>query len=422
VRRILFVFPNAWDRKQLSACRDAWAPRYEVAFAEPTDEDCPWDFDVLSFIDEMVREHAEDIAGVSSSSDYPGATVAAAIATRLGLAGSLPERVIGCSHKYYSRLTQRAAVPEATPRFWLIDPRDPQTWSPVEFPCYIKPVKGAFSIMSRPLDSREDLQRFLSRPSVHEFLENYVAIFNRLVRALTEFDVDGHYFLAEELFRGAQVTLEGFVYRGHTEVLGIVDSETHSGTGSFIRFDYPSRMPLPVQERMAQVASRAVEALGLENTLFNIEMIYDREADRIGIIEVNPRICGQFADLYQKVDGINGYEVALSLAAGGRPAVHRGEGSFKVAASFPLRIFEPSRVLRAPSETDLRSIESEFAGALIWSECEQDQELTNFERVEDGKSYRYAIVNIGGQDGQDLESTYCRVLRRLDFQFLRLRR
>jgi hypothetical protein len=422
MKKILIVFPNAWDRKQLSACRDAWSRHYEVSFAEPTDEDCPWDFDVLTFIDQMVRDHEDDIAGVTSSSDYPGATVAAAIATRLGLTGSLPERVIGCSHKYYSRLTQRAVVPEATPRFWLLDPRDPRTWSAVEFPCYIKPVKGAFSIMSRRLDSPEELQRFLGRTSVQEFLKYYVAIFNSLVGALTEFDIDGRHFLAEELFRGTQVTLEGFVHRGHPEVLGIVDSETHSGTGSFIRFDYPSKMPLPIQERMSQIASRAVEALGLEDSMFNIEMIYDRETDRIGIIEVNPRICGQFADLYQKVDGTNGYEVALSLAAGERPAVRRREGPFEVAASFPLRIFEACRVRRAPTEADLCAIESEFAGALIWSECDRDQELTNFERVEDGRSCRYAIVNIGGKDGQDLEDTYRRVLHRLDFQFAGLGR
>jgi len=422
MRKILFVFPNAWDRKQLSACRDAWSSRCEVTFPEPTDEDCPWDFDILSFIDQMVREHAEDIAGVSSSSDYPGATVAAAIATRLGLAGSLPERVIGCSHKYYSRLTQRAVVPEATPRFWLLDPRDPQTWSAVEFPCYVKPVKGAFSIMSRRLDSSEDLQRFLARSSVQEFLENYIAIFNQLVGALTEFEIDGRYFLAEELFRGTQVTVEGFVHRGHPEVLGIVDSETHPETGSFTRFDYPSKMPRPVQARMSQIASRAVAALGLEDTLFNIEMIYDAATDRIGIIEVNPRICGQFADLYQKVDGTNGYEVALSLAAGERPAMQRGAGSFKVAASFPLRVFAPCRVRRAPTETDLRAIESEFAGALIWSECERGQELTDFERVEDGKSYRYAIVNVGGKDRQDLEDICRQLLRRLDYQFVELQK
>jgi hypothetical protein len=99
-------------------------------------------------------------------------------------------------------------VPEATPRFWLLDPRDPQTWSAVEFPCYVKPVKGAFSIMSRRLDSSEDLQRFLARSSVQEFLENYIAIFNQLVGALTEFEIDGRYFLAEELFRGTQVTVD----------------------------------------------------------------------------------------------------------------------------------------------------------------------------------------------------------------------
>ena len=422
MKKILFVFPNAWDRKQLSASRPAWSGRYEVLFSEPTDEGCPWDLDILAFIDRMVREHGGAIAGVTSSSDYPGATVAAAIATRLGLTGSLPERVIGCSHKYYSRLVHKSAVPEATPRFWLLDPRDPKTWSAVEFPCYVKPVKGAFSIMSGRIDRPDELATFLSRPAVQEFLESYIAIFNRLVAGLTTFEIDGRYFLAEELFRGAQVTVEGFVSRGRPELLGIVDSTIHPETGSFLRFDYPSQLPADVQERMTQIASRAVAALELQDTLFNIEMIWDAENDRVGIIEVNPRLCGQFADLYQKVDGTNGYEVALSLAAGDRPVIRRGEGAFRVAASVPLRIFEPSRVRRAPSDEEIRAIESELGGTLIWRECECDQELADFESVEDGKSYRYAVMNIGGKDSRELMSTQQQLLQRLDFRFEPLRK
>ena len=41
--------------------------------------------------------------------------------------------------------------------------------------------------------------------------------------------------------------------------------------------------------------------------MFNIEMMYDAATDRIGIIEINPRMASQFADLYEKVDGTNSY-------------------------------------------------------------------------------------------------------------------
>ncbi len=47
-----------------------------------------------------------------SSSDYPGVTLAGAIAAELGLAGSRPERLVTAAHKYYSRIAQRAVAPE----------------------------------------------------------------------------------------------------------------------------------------------------------------------------------------------------------------------------------------------------------------------------------------------------------------------
>src|SRR5262245_23107142 len=88
--RLLCVFETAWDRKQLGLCRDAWEGRVELVFAEPTDADCPAEFDALGLIERAVAGELGRIDGVFSASDYPGATVAAAIATRLGLAGSRP--------------------------------------------------------------------------------------------------------------------------------------------------------------------------------------------------------------------------------------------------------------------------------------------------------------------------------------------
>ena len=37
-KRILFVFPTAWDRRQLDACAGSWRGRFEPLFAEPTAE------------------------------------------------------------------------------------------------------------------------------------------------------------------------------------------------------------------------------------------------------------------------------------------------------------------------------------------------------------------------------------------------
>jgi hypothetical protein len=156
-------------------------------------------------------------------------------------------------------------------------------------------------------------------------------------------------------------------------------------------------------------------ALGLEGSLFNIEMIYEPVRDRIRIVEINPRLCGQFADLYAKVDGVNGYEVALALASGERPGVRRGEGRYRAATSFPLRVFEPVRVERAPDAGDLAAAEALYPETLIWSECETGQALADFE-AEDGHSSRYGVVNLGADDRRGLLERLDAVVARLGFE------
>jgi biotin carboxylase len=415
VKHLLVVFPTAWDARQLESCRERWAQRFEIAWADPSDEECPARFDILGFIERTAEQNRGRLDGVLSSSDYPGATVAAAIAKRLGLPGADPRTVIRCSHKYYSRLAQREAVPEATARFRLIDPSRPDLGAPdLELPCFVKPVKGAFSIMSGRVDSRAELEAFLARPAARSFLEEYVGIFDTLVGGLTDFEVGGRCFLAEELLHGVQTTVEGFAQRGEVEILGVVDSVLHPVSGSFARFDYPSGLRPEIQERMAGIARRAILALGLESSLFNIEMIYEAVRDRIRIVEINPRVCGQFGDLYAKVDGVNSYEVALALAAGERPRLSKGRGRYRAATSFPLRVFEPVRVERAPSEADVAAAEALYPETLVWSECETGDSLADFE-AEDGHSSRYAVVNLGADDRQGLLRRLDAVVERLGF-------
>ena len=415
-RRVLVVFETQWDRKQLLACREAWEDRVEFVFVEPADADCAWNFDALGLVERAVSGALGRIDAVLSSSDYPGAIVAAAIAARLGLPGPRPERVIAASHKYYSRIAQRRAVPEAVPRFGLVDPARPDAPAPIAFPCFVKPVKGSYSVHARRMEGPEALAAHLAKPAVREFSAEYVHIFNQLVHALTSLEHDGRYFLAEEVLSGHPVTVEGFACEGEIEILGIVDSGLHPGTGSFARFDYPSRLPEPVQARMADVARRAVRELGLDRTLWNLEMTFDPATDRVAIIEVNPRICGQFADLYRKVDGTSGYEVALALALGERPRTRRGAGRYRAAASFPLRVFEPCRVARAPGPEAIAAAEASFPETLVWSECEAGQELSEFEVGEDGASHRYAVVNLGGDAREALDAGLAEVRKRLAYE------
>jgi hypothetical protein len=415
--RVLVVMPTHWDRKQLAACRAAWQDRVEPVFATPDDADCPFDFDPFAFVEAACAGAFGRLDGVLSSSDYPGAILAAAIAARAGLPGPRPERVIAAGHKYYSRLAQRAVAPEAVPGFALVDPGRPDTKPPLPFPFFLKPVKGSYSVLARRIDDAAALRSFLGSPAVAEFTGQYMAIFDRLVAGLTDFRVDGGWFLAEELLQGELVTVEGFVAGGAVEILGIVDSGLDPTTRSFVRFDYPSALPALVQTRMGELARRVVTGLGLDRTLFNVEMLWDERRDRVSIVEVNPRMCGQFGDLYRKVDGASGYEVALALATGGHPRLRRGAGRFAAAASFPLRVFAPCRVAAAPDAAAAAAAEALFPETLVWNECAAGEVLADFEAGEDGASRRYAVVNLGGASRADCTRRLAEVVERLGHAF-----
>lgn len=401
-KRVRIVFPTHWDLRQLAACRARWEPRFDARFDEPSDDECTHRFPVLEYIEEVVSGGRGLQDGVFSSSDYPGAPVAAAIATRLGLPGSHPQKIIGCGHKYYSRLVQKRVVPEATPWFGLVDPLHPNENLP--FPLFLKPVKGSFSQLARRIDTFEDLALFLERPATREFFDYYMRIFDQMVAGLTDFELDGRYFIAEGILAGDQTTVEGFVCDREVVILGVVDSILHPATRSFLRFDYPSSLPVAVQERMEDITRRIIEASGLERSFFNVEMIHDPSSGGLHILEVNPRICGQFGDLYEKVDGRNSYEMALELVTGAVPEVPRRQGAFGCAASVPFRTFRPARVLRVPTQEEVREVEAANPGLLTWIECRPGQLLADFELFEDGQSCRYAVANLGADSQEELLS------------------
>jgi hypothetical protein len=178
--------------------------------------------------------------------------------------------------------------------------------------------------------------------------------------------------------------------------MGVVDSVMFPGTLAFSRFDYPSALPQSVQARMAEIAATLMEGLGFDNGLFNIEMMYDAAADRIFIIEINPRMASQFADLYEKVDGTSSYTVLLDIAQGRAPRFTPRQGRYGFAASFVLRSFEDYIVAALPAEADIDQLARLYPDIRVELHATLGRKLSD--EFQDGRSYRYGIVNLGGRD------------------------
>jgi hypothetical protein len=196
------------------------------------------------------------------------------------------------------------------------------------------------------------------------------------------------------------VTVEGFVHGGNATIMGVVDSVMFPGTLAFARFDYPSALPADVQQRMSDIAATLMPGLGFDNGLFNIEMMYDPSSGAISIIEINPRMASQFADLYEKVDGTNSYAVLLDIAQGRAPHFTRRQGRYGFAASIVLRSFDDYVVAALPSEGDLARLKRAYPDIRVEILARVGRTLSS--EMQDGSSYRYGIVNLGGKDRDDV--------------------
>ena len=66
------------------------------------------------------RARVTNATAIISTDDYPGSTLAAAVAERLGWPGTAPHVNLLCQHKYHARLAQRRIAPDAVPRFEVV--------------------------------------------------------------------------------------------------------------------------------------------------------------------------------------------------------------------------------------------------------------------------------------------------------------
>ncbi len=359
--------------------------------------------DPLDEIDAILAKVAGiKLAAVISTDDYPGSALAAVVAERLGLPGPSPEVTLICQHKYLSRLAQAKLAPEAVPSFALIDVADGAPLpDDLRFPLFAKPVKSFFSIGAEKVWSASELAALFSRWAR---LDQFFLPLDRMLERYAGATIGTQRLIAEGLLKGEQVTVEGYVYGGKAGIMGVVDSVMFPGTIAFSRFDYPSALPDDVQARMGEIAARVIEGMGFDNGLFNIEMMYDADTDRVSIIEINPRMASQFADLYEKVDGTSSYTVLLDIAQGRAPRFTRRQGRYGFAASMVLRSFEDYVVAALPSEADIERLALVYPDIRVELHGAVGRKLSA--ELQDGRSYRYGIVNLGGSDRADVLAQY----------------
>jgi biotin carboxylase len=421
-KRILVLFPNEWDEREFKSAR--LAAHYETFFEGfdlfkfPDNARLMW-FNCGKFIAKVLKKYrGRHLQAVMSSDEQYGAMIAAVIAEKLGLPTTSPQSVLLAQHKWYARERMRAIAPEATPRYSVFKYTNPDpACVGLPYPVIVKPVKATYSILSKVVHDFGQVREHLGFKGLEKrILEKLTQPCDDLSRQyLPSYEVDAQHIIAEEIIKGHQVTVEGFADRGSFTMIGVVDSFMYPDTMAFERFEYPSRLPESVQARMLALVEKLMAGFGFSHGLFNVELFYLAETDEIKIIEINPRMAYQFSDLYQKVDGFDTYSVAVSLALGEKPFVSRRAGRYKNAASFVLRAFEKTRIKSAPTHEEVRQIEKKYRDARFLIYLKKGSSLDR--ELKWLGSYRYAVLNMGGENLDDLFDRYHAAKSELKFSF-----
>jgi hypothetical protein len=364
-------------------------------------------FDLARFAQRIARRaQRERWAGVLSHEEPFGALAAALAAQAAGLPGAAPEAIVACQNKAVTRALLARIAPEANPRFALLDvaaAAHGELPPGFGYPCFVKPVRAAFSVLARRVGSPADLrtlarQRWRERWVLHWLTEPFDRVAAQLLPAVGS----SQRLLVEESLHASQYNLDGYVDRGRLQVVGVVDAVMYPGTQAFQRWQVPSQLPAPVVQRAAALAQRFLRAVGFEHGFFNFEFFHEPATGRLTVIEFNPRLAAQFTDLYRRVYGIDAHAMALALATGADPAqVPRAAPSAQVAGSLVWRAFDGESVPPTPTRARRAALAAGFPDALLMTYPKRGAELQrDFAWLE---SHRYGIVHLGADHWDALE-------------------
>lgn len=370
--------------------------------------------------DEALDRFDGSIDAIIGYWDFPVTDMVPLLCRKRGLPSASFESVLKCEHKYWCRVEQRKVVPEHVPPFRDVDPFDDESVRSIDLACpyWIKPVKATDSQLAYRIGQREDLAPAIGR--IRKGIHTFAGPFNHLLEKADLPDeiarVDGRHCLVEGTVSGHQCTTEGYVHKGEPHVHGVIDSFRYPGVSSFFRYQYPSRLPVRVQNKLVELSKKVISQIGLDQSTFNIEFFVDKTGKKISILEVNPRVSQSHSDMFEKVDGASNYQIMVPVALGNAPDFPHRQGQFKCASKFYLRVFADARVTRAPTEEEIERVRERFPETRVRVFVREGDRLSDL-TGQDSYSYVVGQVYMGARDTSDLLRRFRECRDMLPFEF-----
>ena len=405
--KTLLLFNYDWDQEGAKRLKSRW-PSVESGFdlfTFPSNARLAW-FDTERFVAKAaLLAKLTGAKAVASNHEQFGALCAALLAEKMGWPGTPVNAILACQHKLYARQVLDKVAPEANLAYSRLEAAycEPIPEN-IPYPQFVKPVKAAFSVLSKQVKTKEELHEH-TRFSAWELwvIQHLVEPFERIAKKRLPQAGSAHSLILEAPMRGKQYNFDGYVFKSDVRKLGVVDEVMYPNTDAFMRFEYPSALQADIQDRAHSVATRFLTEIGFTHGLFNMEFFYDEARDKLTVIEFNPRMASQFSDIYLRVDGIDLHEIAFALAHGIDPAsLAKAKPTAQVAASFVYRSFDQFAPINFPIFVQKTAFWQTFPDALLFEFPKDAKELhRDFKWL---RSYRYGIMHLGAESHRALRA------------------
>ncbi|MEU6443791.1 ATP-grasp domain-containing protein [Streptomyces sp. NPDC047046] len=351
--------------------------------------------------------------------DFPVSALVPLLCAERGLRATSVESIVRCEHKYWSRLLQREAAPEAVPGFGLVDldETDPRPPAGVSFPMWLKPVKSYSSELAFGVKDEAEFRKAVEeiRAGIGRMGEPFSRLMEGIDLPSEIAEAGGAACLAEEALTGVQVAAEGYVHDGEVVVYGVLDSHTYPNSACFLRHQYPADLPEETTRRVVDISRRVMERTGLDSATFSIEFFYDPETGDVKVLEINPRHSQSHAEMFAHVDGVPNHHRMLSLALGRDPRVRQGHGRYEYGAKWYYRRFRDGIVHRVPTAEEIAEVEREVPGVKVVIVPVEGVRLSEMPG-QDSYSAELAHLYVGADSDKELEAKYDRAVRGLRFE------
>lgn len=350
--------------------------------------------------------------------DFPVSSMVPILCHRLGLPSAPLEAVVKCENKYWSRNEQHKVI-DAHPAFGLVDlegSAEPPTH--IGFPMWLKPVKSFSSDLAFKVRDRAEFNEAVQaiREGIGRVGKPFDYLLSMLELPAEIAEAGGQACLAEEAVGGRQITVEGYVQHGQVYAYGVIDSVNYEGTSSFLRYQYPSELPAEISHRLIELSERVIHQVGLDNSTFNIEYFWELDADKINLLEVNPRLSQSHARMFEAVNGLPNHQCMVRLALGQDPELPYRQGKYEIAGKCFLRRFADGLVCRVPTDEEIERIQQDVPGVTIEIVPAEGDRLSAL-LGQDSYSYELADIFIGASDQAELTDKYDRCVQALHFEF-----